>query len=983
MATFNAPHPDSTITVHAYGEPAEGIWPHLRLLVDGVEVATRKVDATTSTAYSFSLPLESGISHKVQVQYFNDLATAREDRNLYVQGVEVNGRLINSTDDGVSFDRGALDGRHVMPGREGLWWNGTLQFDTHPDDFPATGTPDPQAGPSTVVINAQGTPAAGEFARFTLLLDGVEVGEGVVGSEARDFTFEIPATAGAGHKLAIRYDNDAVIGREDRNLTVNEITINGQTIKPTDSIVSYDRGALDGQDVLTGRSGMWWDGALVVDADASYFTSGGTIPPTNPEEPGTPVDPVEPETPPEPEQPVEPEQPTEPEQPIEPEQPVEPEQPPVTEPPTEPEVPVPPVEPPTGPAIYVSTNGNDRWSGQLAEPNADGTDGPKATLTAARDAMRQTGIDTTWVRGGDHFMNEMLWLETRDSGVSFKAYPGETPVIHGGDLISGWTQVGNGLWAASVDGAVSDLTINGERMTLARTGVDADPTDFTDGWSYAAPSRAGLDTTRQFTFNEGDVPQLSSTSGLMVSIFTRNGYNNVTVPVAGIDHATNTITLADSAWDTLGEGSRYYLFNSRDLLDQEGEWFYDASSNQVLLRSATSPEGQMVVGAQQNVMIGLGGAQNVTISGLTLTDGAATGHGVFADRASGLTFTDNTVTNTGYGITVQASTNAVVRGNHFADTGLESIFLKQNSNNSVVSDNLIERAGSYDHGGDALWVNGSSDVLISHNRIVDTPGKAIAVGSVQTDGSDASYRVTITHNQVVNANLETSDGGGIYLINRQQTDTGHLVSFNDVSGTTALGNVTWDGKLASGWWDAEQLVSWGIYLDDWTSGTTVTSNLVHGNSGGVYVHGGWNNVISNNVIADNSGYQIGLLDMVGWGGSKGIPMANNLITGNMLDLAVDGEGVHISGAGNLGTFQGNFWHDIIDGRHLFNVWPQQMAGGGTGSFADWLAAGFDRGSVRVDPGFTAPDQNDYSLRPDSDLLALGFAPLPLDQMGLI
>ena len=38
--------------------------------------------------------------------------------------------------------------------------------------------------------------------------------------------------------------------------------------------------------------------------------------------------------------------------------------------------------------FYVSTIGNDDWSGKLPEPNADGTDGPFATVTRARDAVR-------------------------------------------------------------------------------------------------------------------------------------------------------------------------------------------------------------------------------------------------------------------------------------------------------------------------------------------------------------------------------------------------------------------------------------------------------------------------------------------------------------------------------------------------------------------------------------------------------------------
>ena len=39
--------------------------------------------------------------------------------------------------------------------------------------------------------------------------------------------------------------------------------------------------------------------------------------------------------------------------------------------------------------FYVSTAGNDAWSGTLSAPNAAKTDGPLASLRAARDAVRK------------------------------------------------------------------------------------------------------------------------------------------------------------------------------------------------------------------------------------------------------------------------------------------------------------------------------------------------------------------------------------------------------------------------------------------------------------------------------------------------------------------------------------------------------------------------------------------------------------------
>ncbi|HRR67609.1 MAG TPA: hypothetical protein P5063_08195, partial [Methanomassiliicoccales archaeon] len=38
--------------------------------------------------------------------------------------------------------------------------------------------------------------------------------------------------------------------------------------------------------------------------------------------------------------------------------------------------------------VFVSPQGNDRWSGRLAAPNRSRTDGPFATLERARDAVR-------------------------------------------------------------------------------------------------------------------------------------------------------------------------------------------------------------------------------------------------------------------------------------------------------------------------------------------------------------------------------------------------------------------------------------------------------------------------------------------------------------------------------------------------------------------------------------------------------------------
>ena len=100
--------------------------------------------------------------------------------------------------------------------------------------------------------------------------------------------------------------------------------------------------------------------------------------------------------------------------------------------------------------FYVATDGSDAYSGKLAQPNGDRTDGPFATLVRARNAMREMRTDgklpgpvTVMVRGGKYFHGETIVLSARDSGtqdcpVTYAAYPGEKPILSGGRRLSGW-----------------------------------------------------------------------------------------------------------------------------------------------------------------------------------------------------------------------------------------------------------------------------------------------------------------------------------------------------------------------------------------------------------------------------------------------------------------------------------------------------------------------------------------------------------------
>ena len=104
--------------------------------------------------------------------------------------------------------------------------------------------------------------------------------------------------------------------------------------------------------------------------------------------------------------------------------------------------------------FYVAVSGRDDWSGKLPSANAAGTDGPLATLGAARDKMRalkqglpasEGGTLNVMVRGGTYVLEEAVVFGIEDSApggsvITYESYPGETPVFTSAVPVTRWTR---------------------------------------------------------------------------------------------------------------------------------------------------------------------------------------------------------------------------------------------------------------------------------------------------------------------------------------------------------------------------------------------------------------------------------------------------------------------------------------------------------------------------------------------------------------
>src|SRR5690606_3965707 len=105
--------------------------------------------------------------------------------------------------------------------------------------------------------------------------------------------------------------------------------------------------------------------------------------------------------------------------------------------------------------LYVSTEGNDNWSGKLSKPNCKNTNGPFATIEKARDVIRALkeennlpkGSIIVEIQGGTYEFSRPFELEAKDSGqdslsrIIYQGAKGKEVRLSGGKNIVKWEPV--------------------------------------------------------------------------------------------------------------------------------------------------------------------------------------------------------------------------------------------------------------------------------------------------------------------------------------------------------------------------------------------------------------------------------------------------------------------------------------------------------------------------------------------------------------
>jgi len=151
-----------------------------------------------------------------------------------------------------------------------------------------------------------------------------------------------------------------------------------------------------------------------------------------------------------------------------------------------------------GPAtFFMASAGNDNWSGRLALPNGQRTDGPFATLQAACRAARGVGTEprrTIVVQAGEYFLNDPVSLTNRDSGLQIVAAPGAAACLYGARRVQGWQKDGEKFYAADLPG-VKEGTWDFRTLIVNQAATAQGPASRSRGTSSTCASRDVTRTT--------------------------------------------------------------------------------------------------------------------------------------------------------------------------------------------------------------------------------------------------------------------------------------------------------------------------------------------------------------------------------------------------------------------------------------------------------------------------------------------------------
>jgi hypothetical protein len=637
-------------------------------------------------------------------------------------------------------------------------------------------------------------------------------------------------------------------------------------------------------------------------------------------------------------------------------------------------------------ALYVTPDGND------AQPGTK--DAPLATLAGARDRIRTlkpaTPVTVEFAPGTYRFANAAEFAE-QDSGrngaaITYRAAEGAEVRLTGGFQVSAWAPVTDpdirnrlaenardkirvadltaqgitDLGKLSVRGfamgsppAEAELFYNDKPMTLARWPNEG----FRGIEKRTDLQHVVLDTDRLKRWTDEPDPWIFA--------YWHHDWAEIYEPIVGIDPETHTIERSKDVKPRYGitaGRARWYALNLLSELDTPGEYYIDRTAGKAYF---WPPEdgGRTTVSVADGIIRGEN-LSHVTFRGFTIE--ACRSSAVALSGGTQSQVVGCTIRNTGHrAVVVSGGTRHTVYGCDVYYCGEGGISMSggdrptltpagHNAENNHVH-HYSRRARTYKTG---ITVAGVGNRM-AHNLVHHGPHMAL---------SAPGNNHVVEYNDIHNAVYESGDAGAFY-VGRDWTQRGNILRYNywhEIVGATGHGGMT-------------------IYLDDQHSGYTIFGNVFEHCSRAVFIGGGDDNTVVNNVFVKC--WKAAHVDNRGMGWQKkatdapngtlrtrlrAMPYKNDLWSReypNLVNILEDDPNIPKRNVFRSNVSAGGLWDDIHKGTRKYQTVEDNLV---FDNQPDWITlVKDDRGNL-VDIRFKDPQA----------VKAIGFEPIPVEKIGL-
>ncbi|AQQ71028.1 hypothetical protein SMSP2_01392 [Limihaloglobus sulfuriphilus] len=650
--------------------------------------------------------------------------------------------------------------------------------------------------------------------------------------------------------------------------------------------------------------------------------------------------------------------------------------------------------------FYVSVKGKDTYPGTKRKPFF--------SIKRAQQAVREltaAGLKnniTVYIKDGTYNITEPLTFIESDGGnirytVTYKAYPGHSPLISGGRTISDWQRVKGNLWKTHIPEVKSgkwlfrDLFKDGRRMTIARyPNID-------DSYLYIVDINEEKDTVvlpnplPEGDYWDSEIVVLHLWAESIAKIRSLEKANLIAEnPIGYIGHGALDAQV----------GRKLYLQNSIEFLDKPQEYFLDRKTGTLFYMAAkgenpnrcefTAPIADKLIvieGTKNNPV------KNLIIEGISFEytkwllpeegfNEGQSGHwgsewgkiqskglpaAIELKYAEGVKFDGCRLAHTGaHGIGLKRGTREnMILGCDIYDIAGNGVMVGQRMkpcSNEIwfnvdwqdpsdapyknrISSNTIIKAAQVMHSCVGVFDAYADGTSITHNLIKDLPYIGISIGFNWGYAPTSQKNTFVSYNEICDNMQLMFDGAGIYTLGLQP-------------GTVISNNFIHDVKNAH-----------GLYTDEGSQLILFENNIVYGVGDCAYQHHhGYNNIFRNNIFADA---RVNYVRRLREDEKQSFWLDRNIfwITG--------GRVLNGSWTNGLYKFTDNiYW--ITRG-----TYPLQFVDMTHGWIGDWQNMGHDQNGMFANPLFKDPQNRDFTMPADSPAVKAGFKPIYLENAGPI